>query len=320
VAESIRRLEIRGAPAIGVAAAYALVLAVQDHASPDAGTPERRFREAVSHLATTRPTAVNLFTALKRMQTCFEAIRTTDPLRIHESLLGEARAIERDDREACAAIARYGAPLLKGVSAVLTHCHTGSLATAGGGTALNIIIEAATRGRLKRVYVDETRPLLQGARLTTWELMQHGIDAVLITDSSAGFVMQQRNTEAVLVGADRIAANGDTANKIGTYGLAVLAEKHGIPFYVAAPVSTIDPELASGGEIPIELRAPEEITHLRGVQIAPSGVSVYAPAFDVTPHGLITAIVTDKGVLYPPFDEAIRTVSKAGAANVERTV
>jgi methylthioribose-1-phosphate isomerase len=214
-------------------------------------------------------------------------------------------AIRQEDIDACRNISEFGVNLIRPDSTLLTHCHTGALATAGGGTALFIVIEAHRRGLVRRVYVDETRPLLQGARLTSWELMQNGVDAVLVTDSTAGFLMQRGGIDAVLVGADRITANGDVANKIGTYSLAVLAAYHKIPFYVAAPVSTLDFETPTGSQITIEERNPDEVTRIRGVRVAPEGVAVYAPAFDVTPNELVTAIVTDAGILRPPFHEAL---------------
>ncbi len=297
VARSITGLEIRGAPAIGVAAAFAVVLAASE--KEDAGT----VHDAINHLALTRPTAVNLFASLKRMRDCVSDHTGSGSLR--DRLLKEAVAIRQEDSESCRRIAESGVTLIRPGSTLLTHCHTGALATAGGGTALFIITEAHRRGLVRRVYVDETRPLLQGARLTAWELMQHNIDAVLITDSTAGFLMQQGKVDAVLVGADRITANGDVANKIGTYGLAVLASYHRIPFYVAAPVSTIDFERQTGSQIPIEERDPGEVTRVKGVRVAPEGVAVYSPAFDVTPNELLTALVTDVGILRPPLGQAL---------------
>ncbi len=301
VAKSITGLEIRGAPAIGVAAAFAVVLAVSETA--DAEEQSRQAAEAIGHLALTRPTAVNLFTCLHRMQNILSHPAADGNLR--HRLLVEARAIHEEDVAACRRIAEFGAELINPGSTVLTHCHAGALATAGGGTALFVIIEAHRRGHVRRVYVDETRPLFQGARLTAWELLQHRVDAVLVTDSTAGFLMQQEKIDAIVVGADRITANGDVANKIGTYSLAVLAAHHGVPFYVAAPVSTIDFNRTSGHQIPIEERDASDVTHVRGIRIAPEGVSVYAPAFDVTPANLVTAIVTDAGILRPPFGVAI---------------
>jgi methylthioribose-1-phosphate isomerase len=306
VAAAITRLEIRGAPAIGVAAAFAIVLAVSQTDEPE--EQERQAAEAIAHLALTRPTAVNLFTSLKRMRTC-----VADPLaegNLRDRLLAEAEAIRDEDIEACRRIAELGVELIHPGSTLLTHCHTGGLATAGGGTALFIIKEAHRRGLVQRVYVDETRPLLQGARLTAWELLVQQVDTVLVTDSTAGFLMQQKKVDAILVGADRITANGDVANKIGTYSLAVLASHHRLPFYVAAPLSTFDVSRASGDQIPIEERDASEITHVAGVRVAAKDVPVYAPAFDVTPANLITAIVTDVAVLRPPYEDAIRRLSE----------
>ena len=308
VAESIRRLEIRGAPAIGVAAAFAVVLAVTDNA--DAEQQAREASEAITHLSLTRPTAVNLFTCLDRMEQCLTRKPDED---LRQRLLIEAMAIRGEDVDACLKIAEFGQGLVPPASTLLTHCHTGALATAGGGTALFIIKEAHKRGRVRRVFVDETRPLLQGARLTAWELLHEGVDAVLVTDSTAGFLMQQGMIDAVFVGADRITAVGDVANKIGTYGLAVLAKHHNVPFYVAAPVSTLDFTLSSGGGIRIEERSATEITHIRGMRIAPEGISVYAPAFDVTPADLVTAIVTDGGILRPPYPQAIANLRSVTA-------
>jgi methylthioribose-1-phosphate isomerase len=304
VAEAIRRLEIRGAPAIGVAAAFGVVLASRNARSAEEARSSSL--AAIQSLAATRPTAVNLFTALDRMS---HALKASEDIRDQEGLstrlLNEALAIQQEDVEACRRIGELGSALIRPGSSVLTHCNAGALATAGEGTALSVIFAAARKNSIVRVYADETRPLLQGARLTAWELMKHGIDTVLITDSTAGVVLRQQLVQAVIVGADRIAANGDTANKIGTYSLAVLAERHHVPFYVAAPVSTIDFSIASGAEITIEERAPEEVTSIAGTRIAPEGVGVYSPAFDVTPNELIAAIVTERGIMAPPFSQTI---------------
>jgi len=307
VARSIKGLEIRGAPAIGVAAAFAVVLA----ASPAGAEQEhaKSVDEAITHLALTRPTAVNLFSSLKRMRACLSGPAGSGTLR--DRLLIEAMAIRQEDIVACRRIADSGVTLIQPGSTLLTHCHTGALATGGGGTALFIITEAHQRGLVRRVYVGETRPLLQGSRLTAWELMQHGIEASLITDSTAGFLMKQGRVDAVLVGADRITANGDVANKIGTYSLAVLAAHHHIPFYVAAPVSTIDFDLRTGDQIPIEERDSREVTQVRGVRVAPEGVAVYAPAFDVTPNEFVTALVTNAGIIRPPFADALEKLNQS---------
>ncbi len=287
---AIKRLSVRGAPAIGVAAAYGVCLA--------AGSKQAAI-QACDYLATSRPTAVNLFWALDRVR---RAIGAADEGRLPELLLAEARAIHEEDRQQCAAIGRHGADLLADLpvgSGILTHCNTGALATGGDGTALAVIFELHRRGREPRVYADETRPLLQGARLTMWELMERGVDATLITDSMAAQVMREGRVRAVIVGADRIAANGDSANKIGTYSAAIAAAYHGVPFYVAAPSTTFDLSLASGKEIPIEERTSEEITHGFGNQTAPDAARTYNPAFDVTPAELIAGIITERGVFSP---------------------
>jgi methylthioribose-1-phosphate isomerase len=301
LAEAILSLRIRGAPAIGVAAAYGVLLA----ASKARGTFEQRSRaiDAITLLRTTRPTAVNLFYALERMERVLdEGPQPSSPL---DRLAAEAKAIEQEDIDACRAISVHGASLIATRGCVLTHCNAGALATAGEGTALGIIIEAYRQGHVERVYVDETRPLLQGARLTMWELDKAGVPATLLTDNTAGFAIAQGKVQAIVVGADRIAANGDVANKVGTYTLAVLAARHGIPMIVAAPTSTVDPNTSSGAQIPIEERNASEVLAIGGVAIAPPLSSVYAPAFDVTPNELISAIVTERGVIRKPYADAI---------------
>ncbi len=294
VVDAIRRLAVRGAPAIGVAGAYGAALSALKGEDVAA---------AIERLAASRPTAVNLFWALDRMKRRFEA--GADAGR----LLEEAQAIERDDAERCRRIGDHGAALLPVECTIITHCNAGALATAGIGTALAIVYRAAEQGKTVRVYADETRPLLQGARITAWELMEAGIDVTLITDGMAASVMARRRIDAVITGADRIAANGDSANKIGTYGLALAAKRHGIPFYIAAPCSTIDPKTADGGAIPIEERSAEEITEPGGRRIAPRGVKVFNPAFDVTPADLITALVTDRGVVPASADGVRRALA-----------
>ncbi len=304
VAEAIATLRIRGAPAIGVAAAFGLVLAL----TPGSTLVDmrRQLSEARKKLAGTRPTAVNLFHALERMQRTADCIpERTSPEDFRNALLDQALEIQREDIEACRRIGEFGASLIAPHSSVLTHCNAGALATAGQGTALSVITTAAGQGKIVRVYADETRPLLQGARLTSWELVKAGIEVVLITDNTAGWVLRKGKVQAVVVGADRIARNGDTANKIGTYPLAVLARRHGVPFYVAAPTSTLDAAIDTGEEIVIEERDPAEVTHVAGRSIAPEGVNVFAPAFDVTPNDLITAIVSEKGIAHPPFVESL---------------
>lgn len=295
--EAIRALRVRGAPAIGIAAAYGVVLGVRGAAAKGPAAFNERLREVTDYLATSRPTAVNLFWALDRMKRVAEQAGTSDV----QKLLAEAHAIAEEDRQMCRAIGRYGAELFADGQGVLTHCNAGGLATADYGTALAAIFAAHEAGKKLHVYADETRPLLQGARLTAWELQRRGIDVTLICDSMAAQVMREGRVQAVIVGADRIAANGDTANKIGTYGVALLAAAHEIPFYVAAPTSTFDLSLASGDAIPIEHRNPAEITHGFGKQTAPDGVRAYNPAFDVTPARLIAAFITERGIVRPPF-------------------
>lgn len=308
--EAIKMLRVRGAPAIGIAAAFGAVLGARSRGVDSVEGVVSSLREAASHLRTSRPTAVNLFWALDRMERTAEAeaMHAPGPDALLGRLLDEARAIEREDRAMCRAIGRFGAELLGPGQGVLTHCNAGGLATSDYGTALAVIFSAVEQGKAVHVYADETRPLLQGARLTAWELKNRGIPVTLICDNMAPQVMKEGRIQAVVVGADRIAANGDTANKIGTYGVALAAKAHDIPFYVAAPSSTFDLSLPDGSSIPIEQRDPREITHGFGRQTAPDGVSVYNPAFDVTPYRLITAIITERGVIRPVTTEAIREV------------
>jgi methylthioribose-1-phosphate isomerase len=304
--EAIRSLRVRGAPAIGIAAAYGVCIGLQTATGCSSDEFFARLEEVTRHLATSRPTAVNLFWALQRMKSVAAGLRDKSPPRdIAARLLAEARAIEEEDRRMCRAIGRYGAELLADGQGVLTHCNAGGLATADYGTALAVFFAAQEAGKKLHVYADETRPLLQGARLTAWELLQRGIETTLICDSMAAQVMGEGRVQGVVVGADRIAANGDTANKIGTYGVAVLAAHHHVPFYVAAPSSTFDFSIASGKEIPIEHRDAREITHGFGRQTAPEGVHAYNPAFDVTPAALIVAFITERGVLRPPYRETL---------------
>jgi len=310
VAEAIRSLRIRGAPAIGVAAAYAVVLAAFVSVDRAPGDFHESVGEAFDVLAATRPTAVNLFAALDRMRSAFRLV-SDDPRRAVQSLEEEAHAIFAHDVESCRLIGENGAALLSRGSSVLTHCNAGALATAGTGTALSVITTAALQGKITRVYIDETRPLLQGARLTAWEMVRAGIPATLVTDSAAASVLKQGRVQAVIVGADRIAANGDVANKIGTYPLAVLAARHGVPFYVAAPTTTLDPATATGETIVIEERDPREVTHVAGVRVAAEGIEVFCPAFDVTPNEFVTAIVTELGVLRPPYLSSLAGIRKS---------
>ncbi|MCI0683614.1 MAG: S-methyl-5-thioribose-1-phosphate isomerase [Gemmataceae bacterium] len=310
--EAIRNLRVRGAPAIGIAAAYGMVLACQRwKVAVDRDTFLAVFKKHGNELRTSRPTAVNLFWALDRMEA--RALQHSEyPLYPSKEfaafMLDEAREIETEDRDMCRAIGRVGAELIQPGQGVLTHCNAGGLATADYGTALAVLFTASEQGKNIRVFADETRPLLQGARLTAWELQQRGIDVTLICDSMAAQVMKEGRVQMVIVGADRIAANGDTANKIGTYGVALLARAHGIPFYVAAPSSTFDLSLPDGAAIPIEQRDPREVTHGFGRQTAPDGIHVYNPAFDVTPAELIAGLITEKGLIRPVSGETIRAV------------
>ncbi len=305
--EAIRSLRVRGAPAIGVAAAFGAVLGAQPRPAGERSDIRQRVREAGQYLRTSRPTAVNLFWALERMERWLDAhAESLDPYACLHGLLAEANAIQDEDARMCRAIGRHGAALVPEGGGVLTHCNAGGLATAEYGTALAVLYSAAEDGRKFRVFVDETRPLLQGSLLTAWELLQHGLDVTLICDNMAAQVMREGKVGMVVVGADRIAANGDTANKIGTYGVALLAQAHGIPFYVAAPSSTFDLTIPSGDHIPIEQRDPGEVTRGFGRDTAPAGVHVYNPAFDVTPARLIAGIVTERGLIRPVTEAAIR--------------
>ena len=308
VFEAIRSLRVRGAPAIGIAAAYGVCLGVQPQVQQSSAVFMATFEQVLARLAESRPTAVNLFWALDRMRRVGERNRTDAPALLLKRLLQEARAIHDEDRAMCRAIGKHGADLMPAAGGVLTHCNAGGLATAESGTALAVLVVAHQQGKQIEVYADETRPLLQGARLTAWELHQAGIKTTVICDSMAAQVMREKRVQAVIVGADRIAANGDTANKIGTYGVALLAAAHGIPFYVAAPSSTFDLTLADGDTIPIEQRAASEITHGFGKQTTPEGVGVYNPAFDVTPARLIRAIICEHGVIEPVTEERIRAM------------
>jgi methylthioribose-1-phosphate isomerase len=312
IAHAIRVLQVRGAPAIGVAAGMGMVLGLAPCADLEEDAFFDRLCEVKDFLASTRPTAVNLFWALERMERTAREHEGEGPAAILAALREESQTILDEDIAMCRRIGEYSDALIDDGAVVMTHCNAGGLATGGYGTALAGIYTATERGKTVRVYACETRPLLQGARLTSWELMQGGIDVTLITDSMAGHVLRDRGVDLVIVGADRIARNGDVANKIGTYSLAVLAEKHGVPFYVAAPVSTIDLEITGGREIPIEERDPKEVTEGFGRRTAPEGVRVYSPAFDVTPAGFIRGIITDRGILGPPYDDAIEAALEAG--------
>lgn len=303
--EAIRMLRVRGAPAIGVAAAYGVVIGVQETGDSSPEEFLTTLNQVCDEFATSRPTAVNLFWALQRMrQQGAQVANQPGSVRL-DTLLLESQLIEAEDRAMCLAIGRVGAEYLPSPCGVLTHCNAGGLATAGDGTALSVFFEAHRQGKVLHVYADETRPLLQGARLTCWELMQRRIPVTLLCDSVAGWLMKEGRVQAIVVGADRIAANGDTANKIGTYSVAQLAAVHGIPFYVAAPSSTFDLTLPDGSGIPLEERSGEEITHGFGRQTAPTGVQTFNPAFDVTPAHLIAAIMTEKGAVDPVSTENI---------------
>ncbi|MFA7159282.1 MAG: S-methyl-5-thioribose-1-phosphate isomerase [Kiritimatiellia bacterium] len=307
--EAIKVLRIRGAPAIGVAAAFGVVLAAQK--SKKSGAPLlEEVKRAAAHLASSRPTAVNLFWALGRMKKRAAASAGLPANKFKEALAEEALAILEEDRKICRQIGSHGLELLKGKKSILTHCNAGGLATSQYGTALAPVYLACEKGRKLHVFVDETRPLLQGARLTAWELTQAGIDATLICDNMAAQVMKEGRVDMVIVGADRIAANGDSANKIGTYGLSVLAKAHKVPFVVCAPTTTFDLKTPSGEKIPIEQRARDEITTFAGKKIAPDKVGVYCPAFDVTPADNISAIVCENGVCRPPYKKSLRRACK----------
>lgn len=306
--DAIKKLKVRGAPAIGIAAAFGLYLAVKDEPVKDRAEFCRKLKAAAAYLASARPTAINLFWALQRVERKLLASSVTEVDELKALVLREANAIRAEDEAMCRAIGINGAPLLQGVSAVLTHCNAGTLATARYGTALSPIYHLAEEGNVLKVFADETRPLLQGARLTAWELNQAGIPVTLITDNMSATVMARKMVQAVIVGADRITACGDVANKIGTYGVAILAKEHGIPFYVAAPTSTFDLSLERGEEIPIEEREWCEVTHFGSYPTAPEGIDVFNPAFDVTPAHYVTAIITEKGVIRPPYRENIRQV------------
>lgn len=300
--EAIRALRVRGAPAIGCAAACGIAVAASRSAASDLEALKEELRQAITELAATRPTAVNLFWALERMKGIVE--RATDTETLKADLETEAQYIIADDLERCRKMGQHGAALIPQGARILTHCNAGALATAGYGSALGVIRAAAEQGRVARVYADETRPLLQGARLTAWELCREKIACTVICDNMAASLMAREEIDCVVVGADRIAANGDFANKIGTYGVAVLAHHHGLPFYVAAPLSTVDFSLPSGNLIPIEQRDPREVTHLAHFSccaVTPEGAAIYNPAFDVTPADLVTAIITEHGIARAPY-------------------
>jgi len=308
VARAIRTMVIRGAPAIGVAAAMGIALGQRKSQATGTQKFAAEFYKTCELMASTRPTAVNLFWAIERMKRAFAAAAAAGESvdQIKDRLDREAEAIHDEDVASCRAMGAFGAEVVPSDARILTHCNAGALATAGYGTALGVIRGAVEAGKHVAVFADETRPFLQGARLTAWELVRDGIPTTVITDNMAGALMRQGRVNFVVVGADRIAANGDTANKIGTYGVAVLAREHGIPFYVAAPLSTVDLATPDGSRIPIEERSAKEVTHVAGAQLAPEGAAVWNPAFDVTPHQLIAGIITDRGILRPPYTESLR--------------
>jgi len=316
VAAAIRDMVVRGAPAIGVAAAMGIALGVKQSTATDVATLRTEFGHICRTIGETRPTAVNLFWAIRRMQQKFESVASQGVHQIKITLADEAQQMLLEDIAANQAMGRHGAALMPSSGGVLTHCNAGALATCGYGTALGVIRAAIDSGKKLHVFADETRPFLQGSRLTAWELMKDGIQTTVIADNMAGAMMRQGKIKAVVVGADRIAANGDVANKIGTYSVAVLAKEHAIPFYVAAPWSTVDMNTATGEQIPIEQRSHKEVTHHAGKQIAPDGVLVENPAFDVTPNKYVTAIVTERGIARAPFVDSLKELAAVSAALV----
>jgi len=319
VAAAIRDMIVRGAPAIGVAAAMGLALGVQQSKTADVQTLRTDFDEMAKIIGATRPTAVNLFWAIRRMKEKFESVGSQPLPQIKAVLVREAQQMHVEDIAANEAMGRHGATLMPASGGVLTHCNAGALATCGYGTALGVIRAAVEAGKQIHVFADETRPFLQGARLTAWELMKDGIQTTVIADNMAGAMMRQGKIKAVVVGADRIAANGDVANKIGTYSVAVLAREHNIPFYVAAPWSTVDMNTLTGDQIPIEQRSPREVTHHGGKQMAPDGVLVENPAFDVTPARYVTAIITERGIAKAPYPEAMEELKARSSESLAKS-
>ncbi len=311
VADVIRNMVVRGAPAIGVAAAMGIALGVKNSKAESGADLKKDFDEVCEAIRQTRPTAVNLFWAIRRMQEKFERIRIRPIPQIKQDLIEESQRMHAEDIAANQAMGRHGATLMPSSGGVLTHCNAGALATAGYGTALGVIRAAVEAGKKIHVYADETRPFLQGSRQTAWEVKKYGIATSVISDNMAGAMMSQGKIGAIVVGADRIAANGDVANKIGTYTVAVLAKEHGIPFYVAAPISTVDLATPDGSKIPIEQRNPREVTHIAGKQMVPDGVGVENPAFDVTPAKYVTAIITERGIARAPYTESLKRLSEA---------
>jgi methylthioribose-1-phosphate isomerase len=309
VADVIRNMVVRGAPAIGVAAAMGIALGVQNSKAGNAADLKKDLDEISETIRQTRPTAVNLFWAIRRMQDKFATLINLPVDQIKKSLIEESQRMHAEDIAANQAMGRHGATLMPSSGGVLTHCNAGALATAGYGTALGVIRAAVEAGKKIHVYADETRPFLQGSRLTAWELMKDGIPTTVISDNMAGVMMQQGKIGAIVVGADRIAANGDVANKVGTYTVAILAKEHGIPFYVAAPISTVDLETPDGSKIPIEQRNKREVSHIAGKQMVPDGVEIENPAFDVTPAKYVAAIITEKGIARAPYGESLQKLA-----------
>src|SRR5882724_4999341 len=310
VADVIRNMVVRGAPAIGVAAAMGIALGVKNSKAENGTDLKKDFDQICEVIRQTRPTAVNLFWAIRRMQRKFETLRVRPVAQIRQALVEEAQRMHAEDIAINQAMGRHGAALMPASGGVLTHCNAGALATCGYGTALGVIRAAIEQGKKIHVYADETRPFLQGSRLTAWELMKDGIPTTVISDNMAGAMMKQGKIGAIVVGADRIAANGDVANKIGTYTVAVLAKEHGIPFYVAAPISTVDLDTPDGSKIPIEQRNPREVTHIAGRQMVPDGVEIENPAFDVTPAKYVTAIITERGIARAPYTESLHRLAQ----------
>ncbi len=314
VAGVIRNMVVRGAPAIGVAAAMGIALGVKNSEAKNAADLKKDFDEICETIRQTRPTAVNLFWAIRRMQEKFESLTGRPVTQIQQALIEESQRVHAEDIAANQAIGRHGATLMPSSGGVLTHCNAGALATAGYGTALGVIRAAVEAGKKIHVYADETRPFLQGSRLTAWELMKDGIPTTVISDNMAGVMMQQGKIGAIVVGADRIAANGDVANKVGTYTVAILAKEHGIPFYVAAPLSTVDLATPDGSKIPIEQRNPREVTHIAGKQMTPDGVAIENPAFDVTPAKYVSAIITERGIARAPYTDSLSKLAASASS------
>jgi methylthioribose-1-phosphate isomerase len=312
VAEAIRTMVIRGAPAIGIAAAMGIALGVKNAGAASIEDLDRLFEKICGDIRSTRPTAVNLFWSIERMKSVYARNRSQGIQEVRSALIKECIAMHAEDVEANRTMGRFGQALVPERASILTHCNAGALATAGYGTALGVVRAAVEAGKKIQVFADETRPFLQGARLTAWELQKDNIPVTVITDNMAGYFMQKRKIDCVIVGADRIAANGDVANKIGTYSVAVLAKENGVAFYVAAPLSTLDLTIPDGGHIPIEERDPREVREIRGVTVTPAGANVANPAFDVTPSRYVSAIITERGIARPPFNEALRALVNSG--------